>query len=158
MAESGPARPRSGTAGRRPVASVPVYFANWPTRACQNFLAPLVTGHSANLSPTAPAPHRGTRAAAKDHVDRIDCLWVVPVVSLASSIASGDSSLPRLTDIMLSSLRIASRRVAVTRNFAAVRAASTWANVPQGPPVRRSPLLPLPIEIAWLRLDACATD
>jgi aspartate aminotransferase len=35
---------------------------------------------------------------------------------------------------MLSSLRIASRRVAVTRNFAAVRAASTWANVPQGPP------------------------
>ncbi|KAJ4286577.1 aspartate transaminase aat1 [Collariella sp. IMI 366227] len=35
---------------------------------------------------------------------------------------------------MLSSLRIASRRAAVARNFAAVRAASTWANVPQGPP------------------------
>ncbi|KAK4139936.1 pyridoxal phosphate-dependent transferase [Dichotomopilus funicola] len=34
---------------------------------------------------------------------------------------------------MLSSLRIASRRVA-PRNFTAIRAASTWANVPQGPP------------------------
>jgi hypothetical protein len=37
--------------------------------------------------------------------------------------------------MMLSSLRIASRRAAVARNFAAVRAASSWANVPQGPPV-----------------------
>jgi aspartate aminotransferase len=36
--------------------------------------------------------------------------------------------------MMLSSLRIASRRAAVPRNFAAIRAASTWANVPQGPP------------------------
>ncbi|KAK4228043.1 pyridoxal phosphate-dependent transferase [Podospora fimiseda] len=36
---------------------------------------------------------------------------------------------------MLSSLRIASRRVAVARNFTAIRAASSWANVPQGPPV-----------------------
>ncbi|KAK0740047.1 pyridoxal phosphate-dependent transferase [Schizothecium vesticola] len=39
---------------------------------------------------------------------------------------------------MLSSLRMASRQAAVTRRFAAVRAASTWANVPQGPPVSNS--------------------
>ncbi|KAK0705477.1 pyridoxal phosphate-dependent transferase [Lasiosphaeris hirsuta] len=35
---------------------------------------------------------------------------------------------------MLSSLRIASRRAVTARSFGAVRAASTWANVPQGPP------------------------
>ncbi|KAK4460115.1 pyridoxal phosphate-dependent transferase [Cladorrhinum samala] len=36
---------------------------------------------------------------------------------------------------MLSSLRLVSRRAAVARNFTAIRAASSWANVPQGPPV-----------------------
>ncbi|EGS23372.1 putative aspartate protein [Thermochaetoides thermophila DSM 1495] len=35
---------------------------------------------------------------------------------------------------MLSSVRLISRRVAVSRNLTALRAASTWANVPQGPP------------------------
>ncbi|KAK3386760.1 pyridoxal phosphate-dependent transferase [Podospora didyma] len=35
---------------------------------------------------------------------------------------------------MLSSLRIASRRAVAARNVSALRAASTWANVPQGPP------------------------
>jgi len=38
--------------------------------------------------------------------------------------------------MLSSTLRIASRRAVVGRRFAAVRAASTWANVPQGPPVR----------------------
>ncbi|KAK3683320.1 pyridoxal phosphate-dependent transferase [Podospora appendiculata] len=40
--------------------------------------------------------------------------------------------------MMLSSVRIASRRAAAVtgRNLVVLRAASTWANVPQGPPVR----------------------
>lgn len=39
---------------------------------------------------------------------------------------------------MLSTLRVASRRAArpAQFNLAAIRAASNWANVPQGPPVR----------------------
>jgi len=38
---------------------------------------------------------------------------------------------------MLSTLRVASRRVVrpTQYNLAAIRAASNWANVPQGPPV-----------------------
>lgn len=38
---------------------------------------------------------------------------------------------------MLSTLRVASRRAArpAQYNFTAIRAASIWANVPQGPPV-----------------------
>ncbi|KAM7189422.1 Pyridoxal phosphate-dependent transferase [Naviculisporaceae sp. PSN 640] len=35
---------------------------------------------------------------------------------------------------MLSSVRIASRRAIASRNLVALRASSTWANVPQGPP------------------------
>lgn len=41
---------------------------------------------------------------------------------------------------MLSTLRVASRRAArpAQFNLVAIRAASHWANVPQGPPVRSS--------------------
>jgi hypothetical protein len=96
LSESGTARPRSGTAGSRPVASVPVYFANWPTRACQNFLAPPVTGHSTNLSPTALAPRRGTRAAAKDHVDRLIASGLFPLFLLPpASLTAQTQCFPR---------------------------------------------------------------
>lgn len=37
---------------------------------------------------------------------------------------------------MLSALRVVGGRRFAVRGVSAVRAASTWANVPQGPPVR----------------------
>ncbi len=139
LVNSGTNRPTSGLAEGRSVDSVPVNSANWPTKARQNFFWPHWRHATCCRPGSAVTLLRGAAAEQqelKDHLDRPRARGYSCPPSSPRTPLESHPSLPSCTDKMLSSLRIASRRAAVARNFTAVRAASSWANVPQGPPVR----------------------